>query len=220
MIGTINITCDKKEAERGLIEVIERSPGVQVYVEDMDVGDYLIGDRTILDRKTAAEFVAASVNRKLFTEIALMKERFDQVVMLIEGDPFGTRSFVEAESLVEALAWLTILSGVQTVISNTPEHSAHLVATMARYRQHGLGHQQPLRHSAPPPAPAVLTRYVLEGLPGVTANTASILAKRFGSLRKLASANLEEIQDTHGIGMGLGLKVFNAMRAGEDNDRD
>lgn len=214
MIGAIKITCNRKESAR-VIELIEANPGMQVYVQDLDVGDFIIGERVILKRMTDAEFVAASVNRKLYSEIGLMLERYDRVIMIIEGNPLATRAYVEPESLIDTLAWLAVLSEVQTVISDSESHSACLIATMARYQQHGLGYQLPLRHSAPAAAPSVLTRYILEGLPGVTTSTANILAKRFLNLHGLANATLEELQDTRGIGISLGSKIYKALRVGE-----
>lgn len=216
MIKTIDVTCDRKEYEQGTGKLMEDLAYARILAEDLDAGTHIIANRTIVSRMPAAEFVAASVNRKLYPQIELMRENYDTVIMVIEGSALSTRSFIEPESMIETLAWLTITSGVQTVVSDSLEHSAALIAQMARLCQNGLPHSLPLRHASPVPSTSVLTRYVLEGLPGVNANVASILGKRFGSLHNLANASLEEIQSTQGVGYALGQKIHFAMRIGGD----
>lgn len=215
MIKTVDIICDRKEYEGGTGKIMEELAYARIIAQDMDVGTHIIADRTIVSRMTASEFVATSVNRKLYQQIELLREQNDQVILVIEGCPLSTRAFIEPESVIDTLAWLTIVSGVQTVLSDNLEHSSALISTMARMCQNGLSHPVPLRHAAPLPSSSMLTRYVIEGLPGVTTGTAIILGKQFGNLHNLANASIEEIQAVPGIGYALGKKVYFALRVGE-----
>jgi len=214
VITTIDITCDRKEYEEGTGKIIEEFAYARVIATDLDVGTHIIAKRTILNRLTAAEFVAGTVNRSLYPQIELMREQNDQVFVVIEGNAMSTRAFIESEAVVDALAWLAVKSGVQTVLSASIEQSAKLIASMAQLCQAGIPYPIQLRHATPLAGSSVLTRYILEGLPGVSTTAAGVLAKRFGSVHGLAQASLEEIQSTPGIGYMLGKKVYHAMRIG------
>lgn len=63
----------------------------------------------------------------------------------------------------------------------------------------GLGYKPPLRGKKPR-ATADRLAFVLEGLPGVSANLARRLAERFGSLAGLVAASDAELREIEGLG--------------------
>jgi ERCC4-type nuclease len=215
VIKTPKIICNKNEYENGTGHLIETMMQAQIVVGELTAGTHQIADRVVVHRYTNQEFAAATVNRKLYLQIEMMRELNDRVIVVLEGCALETRSFIEPESLIDTLAWLTIDSGVQVVQADTMEHSAALIGTMARLCHNSPSYTMPLRHTALAPSVSVLTRYVLEGLPWLTSNTASILSKQFGSLHGLSNASMDELQRTPGIGHGLGRRLYALLREGK-----
>lgn len=77
----------------------------------------------------------------------------------------------------------------------------------------GLGYLPALRGSKPKDA-ALLSLYLLEGLPGVGHATAIALLKNFGSAHAVFTASVVELCATDGIGKKTAERIVEALRAG------
>lgn len=209
----IHIVCDTKESRSGIPSLLGARPNISTEVRDLDLGDYQIGERAVVERKSAADFIASIMDSRIFAQMEMMTASCDLAVVLVEGNVFATRSGIEPAALEGALSWIAVLSGAQLMFSGSQEQSAAMIATMARHRQHGLGYIPPLRSGKPTAKEAsVITRYVLEGLPGVGSTTAISLARHFQTVQAVANASLEELQAVSGVGAKTALKVYQAMR--------
>jgi len=212
-LSTIAIAFDGTESRSGIPHFLGMMPNVQTECRDLDVGDYQIGERAVVERKSAEDFVASILDRRLFSQIEMMMSRCELAVVLVEGDVFATRSLIEPVALEGALSWIAVLTGAQLMVSGNAQQSAAMIATMARHHQQGLGYIPSLRSGKPAVSEAsIITRFVLEGLPGVGPTTAIAFARHFQTVRAVANATLEELQGVKGVGSKTALKVYQAMR--------
>lgn len=213
MSNITTITWDTAESRSGIPHFMELIPNVKTECRDLDFGDYQIGERAVIERKSAEDFVASILDRRLFSQIEMMMSTCDLAVVLVEGDVFATRSLIEPAALEGALSWIAVLTGAQLMVSANAQQSAAMIATMARHYQHGLGYIPSLRNGKPTVTEAsVITRFVLEGLPGVGPTTAVAFARHFLTVQAVANATLEDLQAVKGVGAKTALKVYQAMR--------
>lgn len=211
----IHIICDTSESRCGIPRLLDTRPNVRTELRDLDVGDYQIGERAVVERKAATDFVASIFDGRIFAQMEMMMASCDLAVVLVEGDVFATRSAIEPAALEGALSWIAVLSGAQLMFSGSPEQSASMIATMARHHQQGLGYIPALRSGKPTAKESsVITRYVLEGLPGVGSATAIAFARHFQTVQAVANASLDELKAVKGVGEKTALKVYQAMRGG------
>lgn len=209
----IHIICDTSESRCGIPRLLDAAPNVRTEMRDLDVGDYQIGERAVVERKAAVDFIASILDRRIFAQMEMMMASCDLAVVLVEGDVFTTRSGIEPAALEGALSWIAMLSGAQLMFSGSAAQSASMIATMARHHQQGLGYIPSLRAGKPTASAAsVITRYVLEGLPGVGSTTAIAFAGHFQTVQAVANASLGELQAVKGVGAKTALKVYQAMR--------
>lgn len=212
-MSQITIACDARESRSGIPRMLETMPNVQTECRELDIGDYLIGEKAVVERKSAEDFIASILDRRLFSQVEMMMAASELAVILVEGDVFATRSLIEPVALEGALSWIAVLTGAQLMVSGSAQQSAAMIATMARHHQQGLGYIPSLRSGKPAASQAsVITRYVLEGLPGVGASTAIALAQHFQTVQAVANATLQELQRVKGVGAKTALKVYQAMR--------
>lgn len=209
----IRIICDTAESRCGIPGMLSARPNISTELRDLDLGDYQIGDRAVIERKSSVDFIASIMDRRIFAQMEMMTASCDLAVVLVEGDVFASRAAIEPAALEGALSWIAVLSGAQLMFSGSIEQSASMIAMMARHHQKGLGYIPALRSGKPTASQAsVITRYVLEGLPGVGSATAIALAKRFQTIQAVANASLEELKSVEGVGQKTALKVYQAMR--------
>lgn len=212
-MADVHIICDTTESRCGIPHLLSERPNVRAELRDLDLGDYQIGERAVIERKSASDFIASIMDRRIFAQMEMMTASCDIAVVLVEGDVFASRSAIEPAALEGALSWIAVLSGAQLMFSGSAAQSASMIATMARHCQQGLGYIPALRSGKPTATQAsVITRYVLEGLPGVGATTAITLAKHFQTIQAVANASLDDLKSVDGIGQKTALKVYQAMR--------
>jgi len=67
------ISVDMREQRSGVTRQLERSSIVTVKYADLAVGDYVLSDEVVVERKEATDFVLSIMDRRLFGQVAQMK---------------------------------------------------------------------------------------------------------------------------------------------------
>src|SRR3954466_13978743 len=77
---------DHGERRSGVPDELERL-GVDVHAMRLPVGDYVVSDRVVVERKGPTDLAASIKDRRLFEQLARLAEAYPSVVLLVEGDP-------------------------------------------------------------------------------------------------------------------------------------
>lgn len=193
------ITVDMREQRSGVPAHIERSGKVIVQYADLPVGDYVLSESVVVERKESVDFVNSILDRRLFGQVAHMKATYLRPVIILEGDPFLTRSAINPEALRGALSWLTVIEGINLVYSKNAADTANYLEVMARHAQEGLGYEISLRASKPKNL-VVLSQFAVEGLPSVGPVMAKKLLEHFGSVEKVFASTVDQLCEVKGVG--------------------
>ena len=106
--GKPTIYVDSREAANRAgkkIVAMMNELGADVITRKLDFGDYLIGEKVAVERKTVFDLAGTLTQRFLFDQIYKMKEAYPASVLLIEGYMGVLRRFrrISPESLNGAL---------------------------------------------------------------------------------------------------------------------
>ena len=190
------------------------SAAVEVEVEALDVGDYLVGPGAAVERKTGADFVASILDGRFAEQAAKLRATYEKVFWLIEGDPYAGGGehgvALEPKMITGALSHLAVVEGATLVRTDSGEQTAALILSMAKRFQDGRRDLQ-LR-PVKPQDPRLLAEFIVCGLPRVGRAKARLLLERFGSVRGVVDASAEEIAAIRGFGK----KTAAAIRAALD----
>lgn len=193
------ITVDMRESRSGLTQQLEKSTVVTVQFAELAVGDFVLSQDVVVERKAAVDFVSSIMDRRLFGQVAQMKATYLRPIIMIEGDVFATRSAIAPDALRGALSWLAVIEGISLVHTKTPSESASFIEVMTRHAQEGLGYEISLRGSKPRDL-KVLAQYAVEGLPGCGPGTAKKLLGHFGSAERVFAATIDQLCEVKGVG--------------------
>jgi ERCC4-type nuclease len=191
------IIIDSRES-RCAIPALLAERGVKTEMREMERGDYLIANRFLVERKDANDFAVSIMDGRLFAQAEMLPTDGYEPVILLEGDLTSIRSAIDAEAIAGALAALVTFFPIRIVPSGSAAHSAAVISRIYKHATEGLGYEIPLRSSKPPP-PAI-AQFLIEGLPGIGAETARKLLLHFGSARKIFLATESELKAVKGIG--------------------
>ena len=191
----LSLLYDHREERSGIPRML-RAAGLDAAAAQLPVGDYVLSDRVIVERKTGADLAASIKDRRLFEQVERLAEAYEVVVVVVEGVPIH----IAQSSWKGALARV-LLSGAAVVATQDPRDTADWLERLARLERAGpteaRGRPRPRR---PTEDRAVVAEDVLTCLPGISTVGARRLLAHFGSLPAVFAASGEELRAVAGIG--------------------
>ena len=206
------IVVDSREARSVVHAALQRDPTVTISTRELPCGDYLPHPSFGVELKVGADFVLSIMDRRLFAQVKRMKDEYEQVLFLLIGDPYASRSGMNPDAIRGALSYLMAIEGVSLMMVQDAREAALLLATLARQLQEGLGYEVSLRANKPKDV-SDLAQYLVEGCPGVGPSGAKALLKHFGSPMGVFSASVEELCRAPGVGKKTAERIHMALRA-------
>ena len=201
----MKITADYREEPSGIVELMIRA-GIDVTVEKISCGDYIINNRMTIERKTASDFVVSIFDGRLFKQVARLKTNTKRPLLLIEGNPFRTDINIDRCAIRGAMLTIQTIFYLPIVFSRTKEETVQVMQHMANLSQKNADVMR-LRGGYRPRKLASRQLYILQGLPGIGPHIAKRLLKRFGSVSKALTASVEKLNTVEGIGPVTARKI-------------
>ena len=195
----IHIVADAKETNSTILQLLSDDPEIALEIKELAIGDYILAKKCVVERKSASDFAASIMDRRLFLQVAQMKTSYPQSIILLEGDLFDIESAISHNALCGALSWLSVLENISVIPSATTQNTACLLKTMARHLSEGLGYEIPLRGNKSK-EPKIISQFIVEGLPGIGPAAAKKLLQAFGSVAEIFQASVSELMNVPGIG--------------------
>lgn len=190
----MDVLYDHREARSGIPGLLALD-GLVLVEKALTVGDYVLSDRLVLERKTGADLVASIIDGRLFDQLGRARAAYQQVVLLVEREPETLSSAAWKGALASALR-----QGVSVLATEDLHDSAQWIARLARQEAAGPSgpRGRPARRKADDPDR--LAEQVVASLPGVSVVGARRLLGHFGSVSALFAAGEEDLRVVAGIG--------------------
>jgi Fanconi anemia group M protein len=206
------IRVDSRERASPIPDVLTSFPDVAISFAALPSGDYLLSDDVAVERKTASDFVASILDRRLFGQTTRMKVLFPRAVLIIEGDLSAVPHSIDMEALRGALAFLVVREGITVLQRRDAAETAAMLRIMARHAQERVGQPVSLREPRPQ-IEELYGAYLVEGLPGIGPRRARMLLAHFGSPAAIMCAPAEELARVPGIGKKSAQRIWQAVNA-------
>ena len=198
----IEIVADQRELDATIGRELSRREEYEVRLETLEVGDYVLSDRVVVERKTAADFVDTLLggDRSLFEQIGAMSTHYDRPIVIIEGGKLQEQRDVHPNAIRGALASLTIDFGVSVLFTDDVTDTTELLATIAEREQRHGGRQTSVHGEKGGRTLTEQQEYVLSSIAAIGPVTARSLLETFGSVEAVISATEEELLAADGVG--------------------
>ena len=194
----MKIIVDYREEPSGIADLLMRR-GIDVSVEKIACGDYIINNRITIERKTASDFVVSIFDGRLFKQASRLKTNTKIPLFLIEGNPFRTDINIDRCAVRGAILTVQTIYYLPVVYSRAKEETVQVMRHMAHLSEKNAD-TVPLRGGYRPRKLNSRQLYLLQGLPGIGPQIAKRLLKRFGSVSKALAASVEKLNTVEGIG--------------------
>lgn len=195
-MGKAIIAMDSREDDsfRTLLE----SHGAEVRVSPLPVGDFICSDRTVIERKTRADFESSVMDGRLFDQLSRLSSSYSRVIIIIEGTEGA--GMLQKPSLLGAYSSVLTDYGAGIFFTRSQDSTAELIYAIAKHEQ--LMEKRPLRICGKPKGRTLSQNQlaIVEMLPLVGPKMARTLLENFGTVENLFSASEEELMGVAGLG--------------------
>jgi ERCC4-type nuclease len=180
---------------------------VLITPETLSIGDFIISDRTAIERKTIDDFASSIIDGRLFEQMSRLKSTYDMPILMIEGEGVQTSRNIAPEAVMGAVASVIVDFGVPVVWVRSPSEAALFLLSIAR-REQSRGVRRPrIRMEHKPESLSREQEFVVAGLPLVDTVIARRLLKAFGTVEKVFVASEQELQNVEGIGKKISERI-------------
>lgn len=198
-----SILVDDREPNTGVVDALRRDPQVVVQAQRLPVGDYLLDDALLFERKTLVDLTQSIKDGRLFRQGLRLASASARGVVILEGSSRDlAHSRMRREAIQGALMTLTLSFGIPLLRSVDPEETAALILLAARQGRARASGSLP-RPGYRPRGKARIQSRVLQGLPGIGPGRAKRLIDHFGSVEGVMAATTGELAAVPGIGKGI-----------------
>ncbi len=195
----IKIFADHREkGSQVLKELVDL--GIRLNLSQLDVGDFVLSSRCAAEYKTVPDFVDSIIDGRLLLQSKAMRQGFQRPLFIIEGegDLFSQRK-VHPNAINGMLATIAVSYGIPILRTKNPKETANLLSIIAR-REQEEDQSSYTPHERKPLSEKEIQEYIISAFPGIGPTLARPLLKRFGSVRGVINASVDELKDVEKIG--------------------
>ncbi|RLG19428.1 hypothetical protein DRN67_02695 [Candidatus Micrarchaeota archaeon] len=187
--GKVVVIMDERERKSVMRSMLEEM-GAEVRQIVLNVGDFILSDRVVVERKTRNDFENSIIDGRLFKQAEAMKQ-FKKAVMIVEGENFEGR--INRKALLGAITSLMLDHDIQLFFTVDEERTAELLFTIARREQ--LIEKRPVRLKGDKRVSTLAQQQqmIVESLPNVGPQFARALLKKFGTVEKVMKASEKQL---------------------------
>jgi Fanconi anemia group M protein len=196
------VVIDNREMSSKVAEHLSNL-GAKITLAALPVGDYAIGDRVLVERKTAQDFVDTLVDRDLFGQIRNLAESASRPVLIIEGgsiaDLYELRN-IHPNAVRNTLASIAVDFDVSLIFTRDAEETAGMLYAFARREMGEAKAERSFHRHKSARSGREELEYILTAVPEVGPKAAREILAAFGTLRAVFSASPEELMQVKGVG--------------------
>lgn len=202
----IKVIVDEREKNSGVTEELELLK-VNIKYTMLDVGDYVVSENVVIERKTTKDFSSSIVDGRLFNQARSLKESYPQPLIIIEGEDVYEESNLHPNAVTGALISLAVDFYIPVLFSNSQRNTAQIILKIAEREQLKNKRTVRIREHKKPMDIKELQIYLLSGLPYIERTLAERLLSKFNSPINVFNANIEELMTVEGIGKTKATKI-------------
>jgi len=198
----VEIVADQRELDSNIARDLSTRDGIETRLETLAVGDYVLSDRVVVERKTVADFMDTLTggDRSMFEQVGDATRNYGRPVVVIEGeDLFGARN-VHHKAIQGALASLAVDFGASVLRTSDEDETADLLEVIAGREQEVADREVSVHGEKQSKTLPEQQEYVVASIAEVGPVTARTLLEAFGSVEAVMTADKDDLLEVSGIG--------------------
>lgn len=199
MGNNIKIIIDHRELKTPVAKHLYEQ--VQLDTQQLQVGDFILSNEVVVEKKLTKDFTASLLDGRLFTQAVELKRNFTKPLIIIEGniEELYERN-ISPNAIKAAMISLIMDYQIPIIFSSDPEDTANILTTIAKREQIDNKKEISLRGSKKAFSLAEQQQFLVEGFPSIGPSLAKNLLKHFKSVKNIVNASVEDLQEVEKVG--------------------
>ncbi|MEW5759242.1 MAG: DEAD/DEAH box helicase [Candidatus Thermoplasmatota archaeon] len=207
----LSIIVDLRELHSKVVKELTKYD-LNIKPMQLKIGDYLVSDRIGIERKSTEDFIQSLIDGRLFQQIKALKSNYMSPILIIEGESLFTVRQVSQSAIFGAIASIIADYHIPIITAKDEKESASLIYTIAK-REIDEGREVEIREKKSTMRLDELQRFVVEGLPNVSAVISQRLLSHFGSVKAVMDADEKELCKVKGLGKKTAMEILRVLRS-------
>lgn len=208
------VIVDSRESSSRIPKLLKRH-GAQLISKELEVGDYILSNRLVVERKTYSDFVGSIIDGRLFqpsspgqySQLArLAQQELPLILIQLESEMIERQ--IHVNSLMGAISSIILDFRIPIVFTQSDSETAALLYQLAKREQRGTTSEISLPTTSKKEQNIrEIQMFMLATIPGINKTKAKNLLDKFHTINAIASADLEELIAVPQIGKKLAIRV-------------
>ena len=215
----VEIVADQRELDSHIARDLSTREGIDTRLETLEVGDYVLSDRVVVERKSVEDFLDTLVggDRSMFEQVGAAARHYARPVVILEGDRLYEARNVHPNAIRGALASLAVDFGASVMQTEGPDDTADLLEVVARREQEADDRAVSVHGEKGGKTLAEQQEYVVGSVAEVGPVTARALLEQFGTVEAVMSADEAALLAVDGIGEVTAERITDVTKSGYAN---
>lgn len=179
----------------------------------LDVGDYVLSDRVVIERKTTEDFLQSIVDKRLMEQAVRLKQSYQRPIMILEGDGLYSKRGIHPNAIRGALASVAVDFGMPILFSQDEKETASFINVILKHEREERRGEVQIRGEKKVLTLKEQQEYLIVGLPNVNITLAKRLLREFKSVQGVFKATPEKLEKVQGIGRKKAEEIRNVLTA-------
>ena len=199
---TVEIVADQRELDSHIARDLSTRDGIETRLETLEVGDYVLSDRVVVERKSVEDFLDTLVggDRSMFEQVGAAARYYARPVVIIEGERLYEARNVHPNAIRGALASLAVDFGASVMQTEDEDETADLLEVIATREQETDDRTVSVHGEKGGKTLTEQQEYVVGSIAEVGPITARALLEHFGSVEDVMTAEEDDLLDVEGVG--------------------
>ncbi len=184
--------------------------GFETDAKELELADVVVSSRVAVAVRTVEEFIRGISDGSVQSSLAKMKHEYLHPILIVQGAPEGEGVQAGNAAVYDALS--SILAEYHMPILSTGNADETAAAIRALRRQEETREAKDRKGMQTTLDVSSRQMFLVQGLPNVSATLAQRLLKRFGSVKGIADADVEELMQVDGIGRVIAEGIHTVLR--------
>jgi ERCC4-related helicase len=204
------IIVDDRETSSRVVESLHEL-GAAISIQRLPVGDYAIGDRIIIERKTTRDFADTLVNRDLLGQLKSLAASCLKPILVIEGGDLYSERNIHPNAIRGTLSAIAIDLGVTLFMTKDEADTAAMLLVVARRELEERGERAPSIRK-PYHSNMEQQESIIGAFPDIGLKNARLLLEHFGSVQGIINADEKGLSEVPGIGEKRAKRIYELSR--------